>query len=54
MKKTYIAPAVEINNAEVSTIIAISVQIGDNSESHSHTGDVKEQGDWNIWDDVED
>lgn len=47
MKKTYIAPAVEINNTLVTTIIAASIGKGDGEGPHDAEG--KMEADWNIW-----
>lgn len=50
MKKTYIAPAVEINNTIQATVIALSggsIPAGEGEGSHEAEG--KMESDWNIW-----
>lgn len=46
MKKTYMAPLVEINETQVEQMMALSLQSGaaDNSEVLT-----KPEEDWNIW-----
>lgn len=48
MKKTYIAPSVEIENVEAFQMIAESIGYG--GSGFSGDADTKEEGDWNIWD----
>ncbi len=51
MKKTYIAPVVEINETMVCQMMALSLQDGsaDNSDAL-----VKKANDWDMWGEAED
>lgn len=47
MKKTYIAPAVEINETMACQMIALSLQEGAANNSDAL---VEEEAEWDIWD----
>jgi hypothetical protein len=49
MKKAYITPALTQAQIEQSLPIAASLEFGE--DVNNTGGDVKEQGDWNIWGD---
>lgn len=51
MKKTYIAPSVEIQNTDMFQMIAESISLG--TGEGSHEADVREQA-WDIWSSAED
>jgi len=48
MKKTYITPALEINEAQVCQMLAESLVISDTTVDGS-AALTKESEDWNIW-----
>lgn len=50
MKKTYKAPVVEINEAQASQMMALSLQTGA-ADSSDVLG--KEESTWNVWGDEE-
>lgn len=51
MKKTYMTPAMEIEQTEVSQMMALSIIDGSAQGTGSEDGDglVHEDKDWNIW-----
>lgn len=49
MKKAYLAPALDINETQASSIIAASLQIN-NTEVDGSQALSKEAEDWSIWD----
>ena len=51
MKKTYQQPAILEMSMEENKPIAVSVLQVDNTSQDNLTGDVKANGDWDIWGD---
>lgn len=51
MKKTYMAPAVEINETMTCQMMALSIQDGSADSSDAL---VKKESDWDMWGDDED
>jgi len=49
MKKTYIAPSVEIENVELIQMIALSVPADGETGDGSDISTKGENEDWNIW-----
>ena len=47
MKKTYMTPAVEVNETVVSSIMALSLQVVEGKDGDE--GDVKAQNNWDMW-----
>ena len=47
MKKTYMVPALQANEAQVATMMAISLK--DGGADPSAEGLTKEDDDWDIW-----
>ena len=52
MKKTYIAPATEIVNVQVESMLALSTIQGKSASSSAEVL-TNEDKDWNIWDSEE-
>ena len=51
MKKTYMMPAVQVNEAEVMNMMAVSIQDGNASRNSEVL--TKEDVNWNMWGDSE-
>lgn len=49
MKKTYITPALQVDEAQVQNLMAVSLQIN-TTEVDGSAALSKEEGDWDIWD----
>jgi len=49
MKKTYIAPSVDVTHIVTEQMVAASLNIN-NTPTNDVSGDVKERGDWDIFD----
>ena len=49
MKRTYIAPTVEIQHTTLVTIIALSIPVDSSKNTGQQLG--REEYDWDIWDD---
>lgn len=54
MKKTYLVPAVEIQNVAIeNNILTVSVKIDGEYSGTGEDIDTKAEADWNIWSDDE-
>lgn len=51
MKKTYMMPALQVNEAEVQNIVAVSLQVG-NADPNAEVL-TKENNNWDIWNEDE-
>ena len=51
MKKTYMMPALQVNEAEVQNIVAVSLQVG-NADPNAEVL-TKENNSWDIWNEDE-
>ena len=50
MKKIYIAPAMQVDETEIEGVLAMSLQLSDESGSEEYA---KEDNSWALWDNEE-
>lgn len=49
--KKYIAPAMELNEAQTTTMMAVSLPINSDTSVNGSEALTKEETDWSIWED---
>ena len=49
MKKTYMMPAVQVNEAQVQNMMAVSLKLNDGSADPNAEVLTKEDNSWDIW-----